>query len=145
MRRRALHDIPPLRTRIDQDLTNFLPPAYKVVAPFLDEGLSIVDTIICATPERSFVLAFNYASSTTTSSLAQLKSAFSAAAMGMFTNGYIWFITDTAGNTAVIPTFGPGTLLVRSQTYMGHSKLLMGSGMLQYDRGDPLMKGDPYM
>ncbi|KAF5357614.1 hypothetical protein D9758_007398 [Tetrapyrgos nigripes] len=28
---------------------------------------------------------------------------------------------------------------------MGHSKLLMGSGMLQYDRGDPLMKGDPYM
>ncbi|KAF5370159.1 hypothetical protein D9758_001422 [Tetrapyrgos nigripes] len=123
-------------------------------------------------PNALLVLAFNYASSTTTSSfhsspplphqhlisphllsqlclqhgsLAQLKSAFSAAAMGMFTNGYIWFVTDAAGNTAVIPTFGPGSLLVRSRTYMGHSKLLMGSGMLQYDRGDPLMKGDPYM
>ncbi|KAF7301604.1 Manganese superoxide dismutase [Mycena indigotica] len=48
----------------------------------------------------------------------QLKSAFSAAGMGMFTSGYVWFVTDKYGSTSVIPTFGPGTLLVRSRTYM---------------------------
>ncbi|KAF5369959.1 hypothetical protein D9758_001414 [Tetrapyrgos nigripes] len=151
--RRALHDIPPLRTRIDQGLPNFLPPpAYKRLNEEVkDEGLSVVDTIIRATPERSFVLAFNYASSTTTSSfhssppspkhlppptphfphlltqirlqhgsLTQLKSPFSAAAMEMFTNGYIWFVTDAAGNTAVIPTFGPGSLLI--EQYEGENE-----------------------
>jgi len=53
--------------------------------------------------------------------LAQLKSAVSAAAMGMFTNGNIWFVTDAAGNTGVLPTFGPGTLLIRSRSYIGHA------------------------
>lgn len=32
----------------------------------------------------------------------------------MFSSGWIWFVTDKAGNLAVFPTFGPGTLLVRS-------------------------------
>ncbi|KAJ7873352.1 manganese superoxide dismutase [Mycena olivaceomarginata] len=49
--------------------------------------------------------------------LEQLKSSFSAAAMGMFTSGWIWFVTDKYGSTSVLPTFGPGTLLVRSRTY----------------------------
>ncbi|KAK7061398.1 manganese superoxide dismutase [Favolaschia claudopus] len=49
--------------------------------------------------------------------LEQLKSAFSAAAMGMFTSGYIWFVTDKYGSTSILPTLGPGTLLVRSRTY----------------------------
>ncbi|KAK7471048.1 hypothetical protein VKT23_002463 [Stygiomarasmius scandens] len=196
--RRALHYAPSLRTRVEQGLGNFLPPpAYKVVAVDYQqgllqrlneevkdtelEGLSIVDTIIKTAPERSNVLAFNYASLALNNhfflsqlvpppsnspsdshqhlisldlqseirnqhgTLAQLKSAFSAAAMGMFTNGFVWFVTDAAGNTGIIPTFGPGTLLVRSRTYMAHAKeLLMGEGMLQYDRGDPLDKNDPY-
>ncbi|KAJ7477103.1 manganese superoxide dismutase [Mycena galericulata] len=50
--------------------------------------------------------------------LDQLKSSFSAAAMGMFTSGWIWFVTDAKGSTSILPTFGPGTLLVRSRTYM---------------------------
>ncbi|KAJ7590709.1 Manganese/iron superoxide dismutase [Mycena floridula] len=51
-------------------------------------------------------------------SVAQLKSNISAAAMGMFTSGWVWFVTDAAGHTAIVPTFGPGTLLVRSRAYM---------------------------
>nr|GAT53803.1 manganese superoxide dismutase [Mycena chlorophos] len=50
--------------------------------------------------------------------LDQFKSAFSSAAMGIFTSGYVWFVTDKQGSTSIIPTFGPGTLLVRSRTYM---------------------------
>lgn len=38
--------------------------------------------------------------------------------MGMFTSGYVWFVTDTIGKTAVLPTFGPGSLLIRSRTHM---------------------------
>ncbi|KAJ7638475.1 manganese superoxide dismutase [Roridomyces roridus] len=52
--------------------------------------------------------------------LEQLKSSFSAAAMGMFTSGWVWFVTDKNGSTSILPTFGPGTLLVRSRTYMAH-------------------------
>lgn len=50
--------------------------------------------------------------------LEQLKSTFSAAAMGMFTSGWIWFVSDKSGSTTILPTLGPGTLLVRSRTYM---------------------------
>ncbi|KAJ7781623.1 manganese superoxide dismutase [Mycena metata] len=50
--------------------------------------------------------------------LEQFKSTFSAAAMGMFTSGWIWFVTDKSGSTTILPTLGPGTLLVRSRTYM---------------------------
>ncbi|KAF7330752.1 Manganese superoxide dismutase [Mycena venus] len=49
--------------------------------------------------------------------LEQFKSTFSAAAMGMFTSGWIWFVTDKYGSTSILPTLGPGTLLVRSRTY----------------------------
>ncbi|KAJ2930185.1 hypothetical protein H1R20_g6854, partial [Candolleomyces eurysporus] len=48
----------------------------------------------------------------------QLKSSFSAAALGMSTNGWVWFVTDSRGVTGILPTFGPGTLLVRSRQYM---------------------------
>jgi hypothetical protein len=48
-------------------------------------------------------------------SIEQLKSNFSAAALGMSSSGWIWFVTDTNGRTAVLPTFGAGTLLVRSR------------------------------
>jgi Fe-Mn family superoxide dismutase len=47
--------------------------------------------------------------------LDQLKSTFSAAALGLTGSGYIWFVTDGYGSTAVLPTFGTGTLLVRSR------------------------------
>ena len=73
-------------------------------------------------------------------SIAQLKSAISAAATGMFTSGWIWFVTDANGNTGIIPTFGPGTLLIRSRSYMGHSKdLELGPTLGQYDRGNPYL------
>ena len=55
-------------------------------------------------------------------SLAELKSEFSAAALGMFTSGWVWFVTDKSGNTGILPTYGPGTLLIRSRTYLAHAK-----------------------
>ena len=47
-------------------------------------------------------------------SLAHFKSNFSAAVLGMFSSGYIWFVTDQDGQLGIVPTFGAGTLLVRS-------------------------------
>lgn len=44
-----------------------------------------------------------------------LKSTFSAAALGMFSPGWLWLVCDKRGEMAVIPTFGTGTLLVRSR------------------------------
>ncbi|TFK74464.1 hypothetical protein BDN72DRAFT_833389 [Pluteus cervinus] len=73
--------------------------------------------------------------------VAQLKSSFSSAATGMFTSGYVWFVTDASGNTGVLPTFGPGTLLIRSRSYMASSKgLILGEDMAQWSRGDPIQK-----
>ena len=51
-------------------------------------------------------------------SLEQLKSTFSAAVNGMRSQGYVWLLMDQAGNLAVYPTFGNGTLLVRSTHFL---------------------------
>ncbi|KAF9452016.1 hypothetical protein P691DRAFT_722769 [Macrolepiota fuliginosa MF-IS2] len=51
-------------------------------------------------------------------SIQQLRSAFSAAALGMFINGWVWFVSDQAGNTGIVSTYGAGTLLIRSRSYM---------------------------
>jgi len=48
----------------------------------------------------------------------QLKSNFSAAALGLSSSGWVWFVTDGQGKTAVLPTFGAGTLLVRSRMHV---------------------------
>ena len=48
-------------------------------------------------------------------SLEQLKSTVSAAAMGMSSSGWIWVAVDGRATMGVIPTFGAGTLLVRSR------------------------------
>jgi len=52
--------------------------------------------------------------------LNQLKSNFSAAALGFISSGWVWFVTDRKGNTAVLPTFGAGTLLVRSRRHIAY-------------------------
>ncbi|KAF9268277.1 hypothetical protein L218DRAFT_893210 [Marasmius fiardii PR-910] len=78
-------------------------------------------------------------------SLAQLKSTFSSAALGMFTSGFVWLVTDVSGNIAVLPTFGPGTLLVRSRTYMAPTfDSELGHDMLQSMRGQMPSPDDPY-
>ncbi len=51
-------------------------------------------------------------------SVQQLRSAFSAAALGTFINGWVWFVSDQKGNTGVVSTYGAGTLLVRSRSNM---------------------------
>ncbi|KAI0721966.1 Manganese/iron superoxide dismutase [Cerioporus squamosus] len=53
-------------------------------------------------------IKFNYGS------FAHFQSSFSAAAMGMFSTGYVWFVIDQDGQLGIVPTFGTGTLLVRS-------------------------------
>ncbi|KAF9482012.1 hypothetical protein BDN70DRAFT_919454 [Pholiota conissans] len=50
--------------------------------------------------------------------LTHLKSTFSAAAMGIFSSGWVWLVSDKVGNLAVLPTIGPSTLLVRSRRNM---------------------------
>ena len=54
-------------------------------------------------------------------SLAQLKATVSASALGMMGSGWVWLATNQQHDLAVIPTFGPGTLLVQSQRYQGFS------------------------
>lgn len=39
----------------------------------------------------------------------------SAAALGMSTNGWVWLVQDANGSLGVVPTFGPGTVLVRNR------------------------------
>lgn len=48
-------------------------------------------------------------------SLGQLKSTFGAAAMGMSTSGWLWLALDLNRRLAVVPTYGSGTILVRSR------------------------------
>jgi superoxide dismutase, Fe-Mn family len=48
-------------------------------------------------------------------SVEQLKSTVSAAAMGMMGSGWIWVVMDQQKHMGVVPTYGAGTLLVRSR------------------------------
>ncbi|KAH9894151.1 Manganese/iron superoxide dismutase [Cubamyces lactineus] len=47
-------------------------------------------------------------------SLAHFQSSFSAAVLGMFSSGWVWLVTDKNGILGIVPTFGTGTLLIRS-------------------------------
>ncbi|KAG7445912.1 uncharacterized protein BT62DRAFT_142445 [Guyanagaster necrorhizus] len=73
-------------------------------------------------------------------SIAQLKSTFSAATLGMFSSGYVWLVTDSAGRMAIIPTFGAGTLLVRSRQYKAPMDDLKDLDL----RRDGLVSGEPF-
>ncbi|KAF8165125.1 Manganese/iron superoxide dismutase [Crassisporium funariophilum] len=53
--------------------------------------------------------------------LTNLKSSFSAAALGMFSSGWVWLVVDKAGHLGVKATFGPSTLLIRSRTNMNYN------------------------
>ncbi|KAL1741778.1 Manganese/iron superoxide dismutase [Schizophyllum fasciatum] len=114
------------------------------------ENKRLVDVIIGAAQQENQVLAFNYGSlalntsfflrqlytethersmsfdlrsaiRTQYGSVAQLKSAFMGAASGMFTSGFLWLVSDSRGNMGVVPTFGPGTLLIRSRSHLAAS------------------------
>lgn len=50
--------------------------------------------------------------------LSQLKSTFSAAAMGMINSGWVWLVCDETGEMEIVATFGAGTLLVRSRQHL---------------------------
>jgi len=56
--------------------------------------------------------------------ITKLKSTFSATALGMFSNGWVWMVSDANGNLGVLPTFGPSTLLIRSRRNMNPEKLI---------------------
>ena len=45
----------------------------------------------------------------------------------MFSSGWVWFVTDAGGELAVLPTFGPSTLLIRSRINMNYMNgLILG-------------------
>ncbi|CAD6935899.1 unnamed protein product [Tilletia controversa] len=52
-------------------------------------------------------------------SLPALKSAFSAAAMGMASSGWVWLVRDGHGKLGVVGTYGAGTLLLQSREQRG--------------------------
>lgn len=73
------------------------------------------------THERSMSYDLKTAIRAQYGSLAQLKSAFMGAAQGMFTSGFLWLVSDSRGNMGIVPTFGPGTLLIRSRAHLAAS------------------------
>ncbi|KAF7433477.1 hypothetical protein PC9H_005429 [Pleurotus ostreatus] len=78
---------------------------------------------------------------------------FVNAASGMSSAGFLWFVCDTRGNTAILPTLGSGTLLIRSRSYINPDQgLIAGESMQQeWDGADdfdaptpaPLQKSTP--
>lgn len=77
-------------------------------------------------------------------SVQQLRSAFSAAALGTFVNGWVWFVSDQAGNTGMITTYGAGTLLIRSRANMQrHPNLIDDSQTLPPLSRSPLASTPP--
>jgi len=42
----------------------------------------------------------------------------------MFTNGWVWMVTDPQGNLGILPTYGPSTLLIRSRMNMANKSIL---------------------
>lgn len=65
-------------------------------------------------------------------SLGQLKSNFSAAALGMIGTGWVWLVQDV-GRLAVMATYGSGTVLIRSRTQRGHrSSAVIGENLKSY-------------
>lgn len=42
----------------------------------------------------------------------------------MFTNGWVWLVTDAQGNLGILPTYGPSTLLIRSRMNMATKGLI---------------------
>ncbi|KAK0550070.1 hypothetical protein OC846_003827 [Tilletia horrida] len=49
--------------------------------------------------------------------LTTLQSAFSAAAMGMSSSGWLWLVRDQHGKLGIVPTYGAGTLLIDNGEY----------------------------
>jgi superoxide dismutase, Fe-Mn family len=77
--------------------------------------------------------------------LPRLKSSFSATALGMFSNGWVWFVTDTRGELGVLPTFGPSTLLIRSRDNMNYTKsLILGENDVEVPTPSSLPGTPPY-
>jgi superoxide dismutase, Fe-Mn family len=67
--------------------------------------------------------------------LASFKSSFSAAANGMFSSGYVWFVADANGEIGVIATYGAGTILVSGQKQRFQQGVELGGG---YQTGSTL-------
>lgn len=62
--------------------------------------------------------------------LGQLKSDVGAVSRGMVGSGFVWVVSDPAGQLAVLPTYAAGTLLVQSRTqrnpHDGSRELVLG-------------------
>lgn len=58
--------------------------------------------------------------------LTGLKSTFGAAGMGMFGSGWLWLVADNTGDLAVVATYGPGTMLIRSREQKGLQPSILG-------------------
>jgi Fe-Mn family superoxide dismutase len=71
-----------------------------------------------------------------------LKTSFSAAAMGVFSSGWVWCVTDARGNIGVLATYGAGTLLVSNRQQRFERDLSFDLGG-QYVPGSTLEGGEP--
>ena len=59
----------------------------------------------------------------------------------MFSTGYVWLVADEEGALGIVPTFGPGTLLVRSgqptRTFVEWQHIV-GEPVIPYHEQEPL-------
>lgn len=85
-----------------------LPPSYHVYPqrPPPADAASHEDALIGTELQKRILYHYG--------SLAQLQSSFSAATLGMVSSGWMWLVTDADGQLGIVPTFGAGTLLVRT-------------------------------
>lgn len=74
--------------------------------------------------------------------LAGLKSTFGATVLGMFGSGWVWLVCDQGGRLAVLPTFGAGTLLVRSQEPI-HTRYKISQPVIGEEPVAPTRRGIP--
>ncbi|KAL9939480.1 hypothetical protein V8E36_001297 [Tilletia maclaganii] len=66
--------------------------------------------------ERAFELALQ---ASPYRNLSNLQSAFSAAALGMASSGFLWLARDHHGKLGIVPTYGAGTIMLQAQTERG--------------------------
>lgn len=82
------------------------------------------DTAYLDSPPPSVPQALGHRIEQQWGSITAFKSAFSAAALGMSSSGYLWLVfDDITQSLAIVPTFGAGTVLIQQRLQKGPREL----------------------
>ncbi|KAI0069168.1 hypothetical protein BV25DRAFT_1874747 [Artomyces pyxidatus] len=72
----------------------------------------------------------------------QLISSMSAAALGMVSNGWVWFVTDQKGRVGYLATYGAGTLLSPNRMHASLDGQEYGGVYTKNNKEDPAVPAD---